>query len=117
MRAVTNQPETDSDFRIRSIVSLEEIENHDMIYIYHHLHIGDQLKLSLVGTNLMGDLRMKVEFKQFVLGVVILGGILKEFYEGRTELWAEISFMEKKKYLPVKRLDIALKAVKLKKVG
>ncbi|MCG8576972.1 MAG: hypothetical protein MI810_18980 [Flavobacteriales bacterium] len=118
MKSILNSDLTiDPDFAFRTIASVEEISNHDMIYIYHHIKVGKKVKLSYAGTNVKGDLRWKVEYKNFMLGYITLGGFVKHFYEGQTEIHGEIVSLSQKKHLPIQELDIEIQPLKLKKVG
>jgi len=117
MKALIDQPELAEDFKLRAVLPLQEIANGDMIYVNHLIKEGDVVKLTPAGINLRGDLRMKVHFSGFLLGYVTIGGVLKEFYEGQAEVWAEVGRFKRKKYLPIQEMQIALHALKLKKVS
>lgn len=117
MEALQDEFQLATNFKLRAIVPLEEIANGDMIYIAHRLKTGDDVRLIPDGTNLRGDLRMKVFYHQFLLGSVTIGGVLKEFYEGRAEVWAQLGTFEQKKHGPVQSMQIALQALELKKVS
>ena len=102
---------------LNTIVSVEELSDHDMIYIYHHLKIGDSVDLNAEGTNVKGDLRYRVSYKNFNLGYITLGSPIKSIYKNTPTLTSEIVHMEKKKFLPVHAIDLSLQATKLKMVS
>ena len=106
-----------SQFRLRTISKVEELMNHDMIYIYHHLNIGSELKLLFAETRLNGDLRYSVYYKDFKLGYITIGGFIKEMYSTCNVIYANISSLSSEKYLPTNRLDIELQPKELKKVS
>ncbi len=109
--------EISSRFRFKTIAKVEELMNYDMIYIYHHLKVGSEVRLSFLETRLNGDLRYEVSYANFKLGIVQLGGVTKDLYQGDEELFATISSVSKDKYLPINSLDIQLQAAQLKKVS
>lgn len=106
-----------SEFNIKSIATVRELSDHDMIYVYHHLKTGQIVQLLAEGTNLKGDIRYKVIFKNFTLGYVYLGGFFKNYYESNNELFATINSIQKDRYMPVKELDIEVCIVRLKNVS
>lgn len=106
-----------SDFNLKSIATVNELAHHDMIYIYHHLKVGQMVQLSAEGTNLKGDIRYKVSYKNFTLGYVYLGGFFKSYYESNRELFATVNSIQKDRYMPVKELDIEVCIVRLKNVS
>jgi len=107
---------TDQNLNLRSIVSIEELYNHDMIYVYHHLKIGDQVNLIECGTNIKGDIRFKVAYKNFTLGFVTIGGLFKDYFESSKTLFGTINAISKKKFMPISALDIELYQIQLKNV-
>jgi hypothetical protein len=100
-----------------TVVSVEELGQHDMIYIYHHLKVGASVTLSLDGTNVKGDLRFKVSFKNFVLGYVTIKRAYHQFYRVEDMVESEIIALRKQKFLPISGLDICLRATKMKLVS
>ena len=106
-----------NDFNLKSITTVTELENHDMIYVYHHLKIGQMVQLLADGTNLKGDIRYKVFYKNFTLGYVYLGGFFKHYYESNRELFATVNSIQKDRYMPVKELDIEVCIVRLQNVS
>lgn len=104
-------------FSVKGIVSIEELNDHDMVYIYHHLGVGSVVDLELVGENVKGDPRYAVRYRQFLLGYITISGILKAFYEGVTNGAAEISAIGKDKFFPFKEVDLQIGVQAMKKVG
>lgn len=100
-----------------AIATVEELANHDMIYIYHHLHVGAELQLIESEPGLHGEIRYAVFYKRFKLGYIKISGALSSFYADRRHITAEVIEMSKEKYLPLKGLDIKLKTSALRKVS
>lgn len=109
--------ELSESFVMNTIVSVSELADHDMIYIYHHLKVGSRVNLLASGTNVKGDLRYRVSYKGFVLGYITLGGAIQSLFEGVETLEGEISAIEKQKFLPIRGLDISLQATKMRMVS
>lgn len=105
------------DFVLNTIVSVQELANYDMIYIYHHLHVGASINLEAAGTNVKGDLRFKASYKNFVLGYVTIGGPVKSIYEGVYNLEGKVFNINKDKFLPIKGLDLSIQATKMRMVS
>lgn len=105
------------NFSLKTVVAVEELINHDMIYVYHHLSEGALVDLKFEGTTLTGDPRYAVFYKAFKLGVITVSGIMRSFFENEKELQAEVASMSKDKFMPIKELDIQLGVVAMKKVG
>jgi len=105
------------NFVFNTIVSVDELMDHDMIYIYHHLKIGSQVNLSVSGTNVKGNLRFSVSFKGFTLGYITLDSVLQTIYKDKESLEGVIIGLEKQKFLPIKAIDLSLKATKMRMVS
>ena len=105
------------NFVLNTIVSVEELPNYDMIYIYHHLHLGACVNLKASGTNVKGDLRFKASYKNFVLGYVTISGPVKSIYEGVNELDSIVVGLKKAKFLPIQGLDLSVQATKMRMVS
>jgi len=104
-------------FVMNTIVSVDELADHDMIYIYHHLKKGSVVNLVAAGTNVKGDLRYRVSFKGFILGYVTLSGAIKELYETVKTIESQIVGIEKKKFLPIRGIDLSIQATKMRMVS
>lgn len=104
-------------FSLRTIVSVDELFNHDMIYVYHHIQTGAVVELIPCGTNLFGDKKYRVEFKGFVIGYSIVTGVLKEMFEDSEKIIAQVFSLTKDRYMPIKELDLQIGFVAMKKVG
>lgn len=105
------------DFSIRTVIKVEELMNHDMIYVYHHLNPGSVVDLKQEGSNLFGDPRYSVLYKGFKLGYVTISGMMRSFFEGEEAFQAEVAGVSKDKYMPIKELDIQIGLLAMKKVG
>lgn len=117
MARLINQLGVSEHFRIKTIVQVEELMNHDMIYVYHHLGEGTILQLERSGTNVKGDPRFMVRCKSFCIGFVTIGGLMKQLFENEDELTAQICGMNKRKFLPIEQLDVQVGLKALKKVS
>jgi hypothetical protein len=104
-------------FSLKTILSVDELLNYDMIYIYHHLSVGSVLTLRFKEINLFDDPIYLVSYKGFEIGTVRVSGIMKSFVNEHDEFEAEISAIGKDKYMPIKKLDIQMSVAALKKVG
>ena len=104
-------------FKLKTLVSVEELANHDMIYIYHHIKPGAEVELKFAEETLLGDLVYHVHFKGFKLGAVRISGVMKSIYEGIEELGATVSGISKQKYLPFNGLDLSIQAEAMKMVS
>ncbi len=104
-------------FKFNTIVSVDELSDHDMIYIYHHLKVGSTVQLKAAGTNVKGDLRYEVSYKNFVLGFVTLGEAVRSIYEQCETIESEIVGLKKQKFLPINGIDISLQATKMRMVS
>lgn len=102
---------------LKTIVAVEGLTNHDMIYVYHHIQRGSMVNLKSDGTNVTGDPRYSVKYRGFLLGFVTLSGIMKSFFMEHNEMQAEIATISKDKFMPINRLDIQIGVVAMKKVG
>lgn len=108
------------NFTLKTIVEVEEITLHDMIYVYHLIREDSELILKACGTNVKGDPRFEVFFKTHLLGFVTVSGITKGFYADEKIVKAKVAAIKKEKYLPMQKLDIQLDAFyhqKMKKVS
>ena len=115
--ALKGQFDIADSFVMNTIVSVEELADHDMIYIYHHLKIGSTVRLSQSGTNVKGHLRFQVSFKGFILGFVTLSPYIQDVYEGNEVIEGQIVSIEKQKFLPIRGLDLFLQATKMRMVS
>jgi hypothetical protein len=106
-----------NSFNLKSVASIQELSNHDLIYIYHHLNPGSDLLLESEGTNIKGDIRYKVTYKNFTLGYVSLGGYFRGYYESNNTLSARIKSIKREKFLTAKEIDIEVDLIKLKNVS
>ncbi|MEZ4923142.1 MAG: hypothetical protein R2780_08245 [Crocinitomicaceae bacterium] len=117
MNRLLNQLGVSDQFKISAILKVEELADHDMIYVYHHLEEGKLIELRFSDHNVKGESRFKVFYQEFFLGVVTLSGIIGSFYHDEKLITAEIAGLSKEKYFPLKALDIRLGINAYKKVG
>jgi hypothetical protein len=104
-------------FSLRTVVAVEELLNHDMIYVYHHIQTGSQVELTPNGTNLFGDRKYQVEFKGFIIGYTTVSGIMKDMFADSEKITAQVFSMTKDRYMPIKELDLQIGIEAMKKVG
>ena len=97
-------------FKLNTLVSVEELTNYDMVYIYHHIKPESVVTLKFHEESLSGDLIYTVHFKEFKLGVVRISGLMKSIYDGIEELGARVKGISKQKYLPFSGLDLSIQA-------
>lgn len=102
-------------FRIKSNLKVNELMNHDMIYIYHHLREGDIVELKKTSTDIHGNPVYDVWYKSFKLGVTSIDGVFRSFYENEESVYATISGLSKAKYQPISALDIQIGVESMKK--
>jgi hypothetical protein len=100
-----------------TIVALEEISLHDMVYIYHHIQVGTPLALKISGENVKGERRYSVYYRQFLLGYITITGPLSTIYKDLSILEAEVIHFEKKKFLPITKMDLSVQATKMRMVS
>ncbi|UKN00614.1 hypothetical protein K6119_12825 [Paracrocinitomix mangrovi] len=117
MNRLIRQLGISEDFTLKTIIKVEELMNHDMIYIYHHIAVGSVLDLVPAGSNVIGDPRYEVKYGQFKLGYITLKGLVKSIFEKEECLQAEVASVGKQKFMPIKELDIQLGAKTIRKVG
>ncbi|MBT4774756.1 MAG: hypothetical protein HON99_03485 [Crocinitomicaceae bacterium] len=86
-----------------------DLSSFDMIYIYHHLSKGVALDLDRDYTHYYKN-AVQVSFKGFKLGYLPekVSAIVCARMDKGKDLIARIKSIEKKKYLPLKSLDIEL---------
>lgn len=104
-------------FNLKSMATIQELSNHDLIYINHQLQAGCDILLESEGTNVRGDIRYRVMFRQFTLGYVSLGGYFRGYYENHPTLTGRIVTIQKEKFLPARQIDIEVDLIKLKNVS
>lgn len=109
--------ELSNSFVLNTIVAVDELTDHDLIYIYHHLHVGSIVQLTASGTNVKGNLRYRVMYKNFVLGYVTLSDTVRSIYENCSSIESEIVSLSKQKFLPINGIDISLQATKMRMVS
>ena len=117
MNKLIKQLGVGENFSIKTTIAVEELLEHDMIYVYHHLQVGSTVSIKQFGTNVKGDPRYEVYFGNFKLGLVTITGIMRSFYEGQTSGEAEIVAFEKEKFMPIKALDVQIGVQAMRKVG
>lgn len=104
-----------SQFKINAKVDCLSL--YDMIYIYHHIQIGNLVSLKPKETRLNGDKIYYAMFKEFTLGEVKIKACFNRFFNQENELKAEVTLLSKEKYLPIKSLDISIINSTLKMVS
>ena len=103
--------------QFNTIVALEEISLHDMVYIYHHIRVGTLVELKRAGENVKGESRYSVYYRQFLLGYVTISGPLSEIYKDIASMEAEVVNLQKKKFLPISKMDLSVQATKMRMVS
>lgn len=117
MRLFNNTISDISINNLKTIVCVNELTSHDMIYVYHLLSIGTKLKLEQTELKLNGNLIYKVLFNHFTIGFIEISKFSKLLFSKDTELEATIFNLSKEKYLPLKSLEISVQSKQLKLVS
>ncbi|MGV6860789.1 MAG: hypothetical protein ACWA41_03405 [Putridiphycobacter sp.] len=94
---------------IHTIVNVNELSSHDMIYVYHLLSLGTKVRLSKSQEeSLLEEINYEVFYKNFKLGTITIKGVSKSLYQNESKLEAVISNLSKEKYLPLQSLELTL---------
>lgn len=109
--------ELSDELQFNLIVALEEISHHDMIYIYHHIGVGTRVELKRSGENVKGESRFSVHYRGFILGYITIAGPLQPFYADLSVCAAQVVQLEKKKFLPISKMDLSIQATKMRMVS
>lgn len=117
MKNLINQLGFGETFSLKTVTSVKNLMNHEMIYVYHHLNQGTLVELKKQSENIYGDPVYEVFYGKFKLGECSISGIMKSFYMNEKAFYAEIVGLSKDKYMPIKELDIQLGVQTLKKVS
>ena len=117
MKNLIHQLGFGESFAIRTVVAVEELLEHDMIYVYHHIQEGSVVQLIFDREDLQGNPLYLVLFKGFTIGKVKLTGIARSIFENHLDITARIAGVSKEKYMPLQHVDIELGAEALKKVS
>ncbi len=94
------------------LTCVEDIAKYDMIYIYHHMSVGDELRLERDYSNIFQANQIEVFFKGFKIGMISKksAGIICRLMDKGIPVSASIKGMSKNKYMPLNGLDIEIKA-------
>lgn len=84
-----------------------ELTSYDMIYIYHHLQKGNELKLEKDNNHIFDKHAIAVSFKGFKLGYISpkVNQLIASKMEHHTVI-AKVKNIKKQKYMPLTGLDI-----------
>ena len=95
------------------LTSVEQLGRFDMIYIYHHLKIGEELELIRDHSNPFEPYGIDVFFKGFKVGVVSprTNRLNSKLIDKGAEVKATVKGLSKQKYMPLEGLDIEIKAL------
>lgn len=90
---------------IKFITKVEDLTRHDLIYIYHHLHVGNDVELVKVDEN---PSKYSVFYKGFCLGYVIIPKWIETLSHNFISFKARVNSVSKSKYLPTEGLDLEI---------
>lgn len=105
------------DFSFQTILTVEQLNVNELIYVHHELKNGVQVLLTPAGSDLKGQLRFQVSYKAKDLGFVVMRGFLSDVYENAEEIYATIEGLQRRKFLPPSGIDLRLEALNLRKVS
>ncbi len=90
------------------LTQIVELNKFDMIYIYHHLSIGDTLFLERDYNRLWDKNAICVFFKGFKIGYISskTSGIISKQIDRGEKVTAKVKELRKQKYMPLNGLDI-----------
>ena len=93
------------------ITSVSNLIKHDMIYIYHHMKIGDPVMLKRNTSNPFEPTAIDVYFKGFKIGTIAgkSNKIVSKLLDRGEKITATIKTMHKQKFMPLNGLDIELR--------
>jgi len=97
-----------SEQALSILSSVNSLAHYDMIYIYHHLVIGSELKLIRAYNNPINHHAIEVYFKGFKLGYICdkQSPIIAKILDNQQEVKAYAKNIHKLKYRPLSGLDI-----------
>lgn len=99
------------------VFKVSQLLNFDLIYIYHHIHEGAQVKLLKDEEFLDGKYTYSVYFKNFKIGSIIASSLFNAL-SGQVEvLVGQVVNITKEKYMPIKELDIVVRQSELRLVS
>jgi hypothetical protein len=90
---------------IRFITKVEDLTRYDLIYIYHHLQVGNDVELIKVDEN---PSKYSVFYKGFCLGYVIIPKWIETVSHNFSAFKARVNSVSKSKYLPTDGLDLEI---------
>ena len=100
--------EISNSFTFNAIVSVDELSDHDMIYIYHRLKQKSRIELRREHNHIFDKNAVEVYFEGFKLGYISLkvnSIVAKQMDKGNTVL-ARVKSVKKYKDTPLSGLEI-----------
>lgn len=91
--------------KIKFITKVEDLSRNELIYIYHHLQVGNNVELLKIDEN---TAKYNVFFKGFCLGYVVIPMWLEKVSINMNSFKAKIKSMSKSKYLPTQGLNLEI---------
>lgn len=90
------------------LTQVVELTSYDMIYIYHHIQKGDELKLERDDVHIFDKNAIAVFYKGFKLGYVSpkVNHIISSKMDNLQSVRARVKSVKKQKYMPLTGLDI-----------
>lgn len=102
---------------IQHVFNVSDLQNFDLIYIYHHMSEGAKVTLKRDSFQLDGNYNYYVYFKGFKVGTVMVSSLFTAIYGSIDSVEAVVSSLTKEKYLPIRALDVVVRQSELKQVS
>ena len=92
------------------LTHVEELANYDMIYIYHQLQKGTELRIERDEKRTWDENALAIYFKGFKLGYVSkrTSGMVQKCLNKGNYIYASIKSLSKQKYSPFTEMDIQI---------
>ena len=110
MRHLKIQVEKPSLPSLGILTQIVELNKYDMIYIYHHLSIGDSLVLERDYDRLWDRNAICVFYKGFKIGYISTkaSGLISKQLDRGEKIITKVKALRKQKYMPLDDLDVAV---------
>ena len=92
------------------LTAVQQLSSYDMIYIYHHMMVGNELQLVREENHYLDKNAVQVCFKGFKIGYLTerISAIVAPKLERQLPIKAKVTSISKVKYLPFDGLDIEI---------
>lgn len=95
------------------LTTVENLARYDMIYIYHHMNVGDEITLRRDHENHFDEHCVEVFFKGFKLGTLSTKSnkIVARLLDKQKTVKAKVRSLYRQKFMPLDSLEIEVRAV------